>query len=748
MVVLKRLADARARRRPRSTPSCAASARRATARATRSTPRRPAGQVEALRNAYRAGRRRRRTRSSWSRRTAPARRSATRPRSTALTEVYRRVGPDGDVVRSRLGEVADRPHQGGGRRGRAHQGGAGPASQGAAADDQGERAARRAATGPDAVLRQHGEAAVAAVGRTIRGGPASARSASAAATSTASSKKPTRDKAAIDWDGDVQIVALQRRHAAPSSTRSWRPGRPIWRGTNSALAPPSSRPRVRPDAACRLLLVVQRERTDLAKLLAGARGAAEQACATRRRGAVRRASSTAAAPPRASWPCCSPARARSIVGMLRDLACHFPAGCTTRWPRRDRAYADDGRPRLSDLHLSARPPSRRKRARPTRPPCAPPTSPSRPSARSASGRWRVLERFGVRADAVAGHSYGELTALCAAGRLDAGGLACPVAAARPAHGRRRPAAATPARCSPCRRRPKPIAAVLRDEKLDLVLANKNAPQQTVLSGPTRGDRAGGDGVRRRGRCGTTRLPVAAAFHSPLVADAAEPLPRRAGQGADSARRRCRSTPTRPATPYPDDADAARDLLGRPAGPAGRVRRGDRAPVSLPACGPSSKSAPARRLTGLVGAILRRAASMRRWRWTPRPASAPASFDLACCLAWLAALGHARRLDRLGRRRSAATAAGDGKPTLTVPMCGANYVKPKPQPSATPDAGATGIARRAHPAVTHPARRDHAPASRLAPTPNGSSSPTMTGSDPAAPPPPRRRPRRAGRRRCR
>src|SRR5262249_61251712 len=33
------------------------------------------------------------------------------------------------------------------------------------------------------------------------------------------------------------------------------------------------------------------------------------------------------------------------------------------------------------------------------------------------GAWRVLQSFGVRADAFAGHSYGELVALCAAGRL-------------------------------------------------------------------------------------------------------------------------------------------------------------------------------------------------------------------------------------------------------------------------------------------------------------------------------------------
>ena len=34
------------------------------------------------------------------------------------------------------------------------------------------------------------------------------------------------------------------------------------------------------------------------------------------------------------------------------------------------------------------------------------------------GAWRVLESFGVVADAAIGHSFGELTALCAAGRID------------------------------------------------------------------------------------------------------------------------------------------------------------------------------------------------------------------------------------------------------------------------------------------------------------------------------------------
>ena len=61
-----------------------------------------------------------------------------------------------------------------------------------------------------------------------------------------------------------------------------------------------------------------------------------------------------------------------------------------------------------------------------------------------------------------------------------------------------------------------IRQVLTEEKIDLVLANKNTPQQTVLSGAiTEIERAAAVFAGRQVR--TTRLSVAAAFHSPQVA---------------------------------------------------------------------------------------------------------------------------------------------------------------------------------------------------------------------------------------
>ncbi|CAL9340060.1 hypothetical protein SUDANB120_00250 [Streptomyces sp. enrichment culture] len=132
--------------------------------------------------------------------------------------------------------------------------------------------------------------------------------------------------------------------------------------------------------------------------------------------------------------------------------------------------------------------------------------------------YELLARCGIRPDMAAGHSYGELVALCAAGVLDAEALprlsSARAAAILDAVG------ADPGAMAAVAAAPEDIGRVLGGPPLPdgLVVANHNAPRQAVLSGPTRAVETAVRRLREAG-LGVKRLPVACAFHSPLVAAA-------------------------------------------------------------------------------------------------------------------------------------------------------------------------------------------------------------------------------------
>jgi malonyl CoA-acyl carrier protein transacylase/NADP-dependent 3-hydroxy acid dehydrogenase YdfG len=217
-----------------------------------------------------------------------------------------------------------------------------------------------------------------------------------------------------------------------------------------------------------------------------------------------------------------------------------------------------------------------------------------------------------------------------------------------------------------------IEALIAREKPEIVLANRNSPQQAVLSGSSaavahaaRLCRANGFAVKA--------LAVGGAFHSPLMQPAQAEF---AGRVAAAA-----LTPTGmpvfsnvSAQPYPSDPDAAKRLLaehmGRPVDFLGQIeamfREGVRTFLEV---GPKSV------LTGLVGAILE-----------GRPAhalSVDASAgqhdgvaDLARVLCRLAALGHAVAIEKWEDPAPAP------KPMrMSIPILGANYRQPAPQPTA-------------------------------------------------------------------
>jgi len=142
---------------------------------------------------------------------------------------------------------------------------------------------------------------------------------------------------------------------------------------------------------------------------------------------------------------------------------------------------------------------------------------------SSAATLAVLADAGIRAEAVAGHSLGEYTALYAAGCFDfATGLKlvrtrgeafAKAGAARPGAMAAIMGLDVPQVLAIC-------AAASKDGKV-AVAANINDPNQIVISGDPEAVNAACEGAKAAGAKRALPLPVSGAFHSPLVAPAAE-----------------------------------------------------------------------------------------------------------------------------------------------------------------------------------------------------------------------------------
>ena len=132
----------------------------------------------------------------------------------------------------------------------------------------------------------------------------------------------------------------------------------------------------------------------------------------------------------------------------------------------------------------------------------------------------VLEALGIEPDCVGGHSYGEVTALCAAGVMDAQTM---LQVARKRGELMAEAAATTSGAMTAVVAPveevRPIAEAVSPE---LVIANHNSPRQVVLSGPTEAIERAEQRLRDEG-LSFKRLAVATAFHSGLVSASSQPF---------------------------------------------------------------------------------------------------------------------------------------------------------------------------------------------------------------------------------
>lgn len=173
---------------------------------------------------------------------------------------------------------------------------------------------------------------------------------------------------------------------------------------------------------------------------------------------------------------------------------------------------------------------------------------------------KILSRFKVVPQMTCGHSYGELCALYAAGWID-DKTCLELSAARGNFMAKAGQSAGDLGSMLAIQAPiEKIQALIEEEKLDLVLANKNSPVQGVLSGETR-HILKAEKICKIRNMRAVKLPVAAAFHSRLVSDASAPF--------NKLTRKATITPTQinvlsntTGSPYPEDPAQAQDLLGR------------------------------------------------------------------------------------------------------------------------------------------------------------------------------------------
>jgi acyl transferase domain-containing protein/NAD(P)H-dependent flavin oxidoreductase YrpB (nitropropane dioxygenase family)/NAD(P)-dependent dehydrogenase (short-subunit alcohol dehydrogenase family)/acyl carrier protein len=336
------------------------------------------------------------------------------------------------------------------------------------------------------------------------------------------------------------------------------------------------------------------------------------------------------------------------------------------------------------------------------------------------GMFRLLSALGIEADFYAGHSYGEYTALAAAGSISEEDLM------RLSYKRGR-AIREAAKTAPGGM----IAADNTAEAIqphlagiaDVWIANHNSPTQTVIAGTDDGVKLAAEKLQAAG-IRSQRIAVACGFHSPLIAGAKPALAEALSQASFTA-------PTKPvfsntsARPHPPDGSViAKQLAEHLVSPvrfADEVRAmyesGARVFVEV---GPQAV------LTGLTGQIL---AGKPHLAVASDSKARPGLVQLAHVLGQLLAAGVSANLDRLFVGRGvqpfdlAKLSADTGKPKHSATTWVVNGVRSKPINGPEPRLLGQPLPEGAKPANAQPAKKS--PPASEGQKPSPASAPAVT-----------------------
>jgi len=481
------------------------------------------------------------------------------------------------------------------------------------------------------------------------------------------------NKATADWKGDVQAVPFSDTDRAGlinkllnfPTTGSW---------THLRLDSESQRRQFVETDPHRLVLVIKRNRTDRAsqvkKALTMLEKYHEQPFWETTDGVYYASGSF-----KGKTAMLFPGQGAQYTGMLKGLAIQFPEFLSTLQEADDAFAANSGKSRGTLTDIIYPRPQFDQDSKEEADSILRATEVAQPALGAVNlAACRVLSSFGVSADSVAGHSYGELSALCSAevftteqlhylsrlrgelmtaGNGDRGSMLAVFAPLEQVEG------------------------FLAEESLDLVIANRNTPDQGVLSGATTEIEKATLLLDKKG-IRSKRLTVSAAFHSPLVSDAAHPFAEKLRSlSLQSPGKKVFSNTT--GLEYPDSIETIKELLAKqlisPVDFVSEIENMYRAGCRL-----FIEVGPGARLTGMVKAILgkrdHQAIALDSSNGTDSNID-----DLARLLARLSALGKSVDWSLWDEGFAASRElAGKKKPGMAVSLCGANYYrKPEERP---------------------------------------------------------------------